>query len=118
MDKVSRIKFSNKDLKIMYQDLNEVFFNGELPKRISVRFQKNLREEGIKLNGMCSCEEIVLEDALKILGVQQIQIVLLHEMIHLKFPEYVGNHPNLDHGMLFQSKIVELFNKGGYDGLL
>lgn len=41
-------------------------------------------------------------------------IVILHEMAHLKLgPSYLE-----DHGMLYGAEIVRLFNAGAYEGLL
>ena len=75
-------------------------------------------EEETDLNGSQSPGEIELDSSLRIAGADYIQIVLLHEMIHADLPNYIGNMDDTHHGMLFQARIVELFNKGGYDGVL
>ena len=114
------IYMSNAELKKMFLTLNERFFNDRLDKNTKVHFVDDLQDEetGTELNGSQEGDEICLDSSLKIIGADVIQIFLLHEMKHADLPEYVGSVEDNDHGMLFQAKTVELFNKGAYDGLL
>ena len=108
------IRMSNQELKKFYLHLNKEFFSNKLDKKMKLRFADDLKDEddNIELNGCQEGDEIVLDSSLKLGSMEYIQIILLHEMCHAALPH------DVNHGIVFQAKIVELFNKGAYDYLL
>lgn len=105
---------SLKQLKIFYDELNERFFNNDLPKRATVKFS-DMEEDGL-----CTCSEKLIEIHKDLQRHPDLMIVvLLHEMGHLKLSDdYVGMPTTASHGMRFQAELVRLFKAGAYDNVL
>lgn len=107
------IRVTNKELKKIFLDLNKSFFYGRLDKNTKVHFSDiETGDERETLNGLYEPGEIILDSSLKIAGMDYIVIILLHEMAHA---DTAGDD---NHGPLFSAKIVDLFTKGAYNGLL
>jgi hypothetical protein len=104
---------TNKDLQKQFERLDKLFFDSRL-EGLRVRFV-DLNEEGA--NGMYMGNEIQIDKRLRHTDGPVI-ITLLHEMIHADMPKYIGYPADGGHGMLFQSRLVELFQMGAYDGVL
>lgn len=111
------IKMTNAQLKKLYLKFNKRFFDNRLDKDMVVTFEHDLEDEetGQELNGIQFGDEVILNESLKLVGMDYISIILLHEMVHADLPDY---NPADIHGPLFQAKVVRLFEKGAYDGLL
>lgn len=101
-------KFTDRDLKKTYSSFNRKYFDNKLPKSMVVRFGRlSYQDYGeYDPDGIITISSSISHIA------EMIMTTLLHEMAHVA----VG--PQAEHGMIWQSKIVELFNQGAYDGLL
>ena len=113
---------TNKDLEKWFKAFNRRFFENRIDPRVQVRFamsEDDLDEIGNDCDGVYLIEEkvILIDKGLRPYG-RMVQVILLHEMIHAEFPHHISQPFTEDHGMVFQHRMVELFNTGAFDGLL
>ena len=113
---------TNKDLARWLKQFNRRFFDGRIDPEVQVRFAIS-EEDRDKLGDECNAvyvpsTRVILIDRV-FRGYDRVtQILLLHEMVHAEFPDHISQPASNDHGMVFQHRIVKLFNQGAYDGLL
>ncbi len=113
---------TNKTLQEWYNHFNSRFFEGRLPPDIEVRFART-EDDKVQLGNDCMGSyihafKLILQDDRLCTYWKVLQMNLLHEMVHVRYPEHVSQKHTEDHGMLFHNEIVRLFNIGAYDGLL
>ena len=106
---------SNKDLQRYYHTANELYFDGKLPKKLSVKFSK-LRASllgttytfGTKRNRV----PVAVKISERLRYMQNVTVMtLLHEMLH------VENPVNLGHDWRFDRRMKRLAKLGAFDGL-
>jgi hypothetical protein len=113
---------TNKDLEKWFKQFNRRFFENRIDPRVQVRFAMSEDDRdviGDDCDGVYLVDEkvILIDKALR--GYRRLtQMILLHEMIHAEIPKHISQPFIEDHGMLFQHRMVELFNAGAFDGLL
>jgi hypothetical protein len=113
---------TNKDLARWLKLFNGRFFDGRIDPAVQVRFALS-EEDQCDLGDDCDAvylpdEQLILIEKTFRSYERVTQILLLHEMIHAEFPDHVSQPFSDDHGMIFQHRVVTLFNLGAYDGLL
>lgn len=107
-------RMMDKNLQSIYKKINNRFYEGALPLDCKVHFEKLGDEDGMSFGE----HEIIINEKLKQFPVF-VEVVLLHEMVHVSLLGYVGDIENDgDHGMRFQAGLDALYKKGAYDGLL
>lgn len=115
-------KATNKMVQKWYNEFNSRFFEGRLPPDIEVRFAVT-DDDKDQLGDDCagvyvhSLKLILLDSYIREYW-KVLKYSLLHEMVHVRWPDHVSHEDTADHGMIFQREIVRLFEAGGYDGLL
>ena len=107
-------RISNKDLQAIFKIYNERFFDGKIDEHYTVKFEPMRDDDGLHIPG---AKEILISARLR-LHPDLATFVLLHEMAHASLPGYIGHANDGHHGMRFQAKLDELYQKGAYDGLL
>jgi hypothetical protein len=107
-------RISNKDLQAIFKIYNERFFDGQISEDYLVKFEPMREDDGLHIPGAM---EILINSDLK-RHPDLATFILLHEMAHASLPDYVGHANDGHHGMRFQAKLNELYQKGAYDGLL
>lgn len=110
---------TDRDLQICAYHIDKTYFDSKLPGTLEVKFVKNLWNKGEKCDGIFHPSRMIIsiDDRLR-QHPDMCNIVLIHECAHVSLPNYKGGPMDKHHGMLFQAKIVELFNAGAYDGIL
>ena len=113
------MKRTNQWLQESYRLFNDVYFGGNLPCNAAVVYGVPNKKHDAHFDprnmSIVVWEGLKDHDGLALL-------CLLHEMAHFKLE--MGGHrggttiKDKNHGMIFQSEIVRLFNIGAYDGLL
>lgn len=106
-------RITNKDLQRLFNINNHRYFEDQIDSGYTVKFEKS-QDDGFHIP---SVKKISINADLR-RHPDLALLVLLHEMAHASLPEYRGAEDQNTHGMLFQAKLVELFNKGAYDGIL
>jgi hypothetical protein len=113
---------TNKDLEKWFKQFNKRFFENRISSKVQVRFamsEDDRDDIGDDCDGVyLTNEKIILIDKNLRGYVRLLQIILLHEMVHAEFPHHISQPFTEDHGMIFQHRVVELFEAGAFDGLL
>lgn len=110
---------TNKDLRYWYGLFNKRHFGDKLPKDLDVKFGKLPKG----LLGTTNCIKYIGKDKHKSsaqniridLNIRQrstiVILTLLHEMVHVENPSWIG------HGRRFDRRMKELAAKGAFNGL-
>jgi hypothetical protein len=102
----------NKALWSMYDRLNKTYFGGNLPFPMVLKFVK-MKQDGHTIYMTSGAVHVFVHKDLK--GhLDEAEIVLLHEMIHV----FLGFDYKGSHGMRFEAEKVRLFMAGAYDKIL
>lgn len=100
---------TSKQLTAMFDRLNKKWFDGRLHAKVAFADLSDVWSDGAFEDG-----RIEIDNPLKHIGDDLVEIVMLHEMVHAELsPEYQNAH-----GMRFQARIAELIRQGAYDTLL
>jgi hypothetical protein len=110
-------RMSNKDLQMAYATLNERFFDNRLDPEVKVLFDNELYDDGGE-GEFCKSERTIRIDSGLRKYPDYATATLLHEMVHVEYPNHVSYENDSGHGMVFKARIVDLFNRGAYDGIL
>lgn len=111
---------TDRDLQLILIHIDKTYFDEKLPDMLRIKFVKNLYNRGEWCDGTFdpSTMLISIDNNLRF-HPNLCHIVVLHECAHVALPNYKGDGLiTKDHGMLFQAKLVELFNQGAYDEVL
>jgi hypothetical protein len=104
----------NNKLKRLYLELNRKWFENKLPKDIKVKFSKHINKNSIDGAYYYKDRVIYIASAAREFPIY-LEIILLHEMVHVKTRERDGlGH----HGPEFHSETFKLVRVGAYMGLL
>lgn len=111
---------TDRDLQLVLIHIDKIYFDCKLPSQLNIKFVKNLWDGGEKCDGTFDYNKMVISiDNNLRYHPDLCHIVVAHESVHAALPDYKGDGLTTRvHGMLFQAKIVELFNLGCYDGVL
>lgn len=106
---------TNKELKLLYDKCNQLYFNNELNNKIEVKFSERMtssagsyRRKMNRYTGVIVSEVITLSSPYHRKYENEIMQTLVHEMIHAKYPSD-------GHGYLFlmeMNKINREYNLG------
>lgn len=100
---------SHSGLKRIYNRFNRLYFNSELPP-IQVVWEPCGEASGVTHIYNAEARKLTIDPALK--GFRRlVKIIMLHEMIHVKFPRS-------NHGKTFKNELQRLWDAGAFETLI
>lgn len=110
----SAARMTNKQLGMWYADANEQFFLGQLPKEVLVEWSDltAIQDMGLTSKRSDGSFSIILDRRTNT-TFRVARMTEYHEICHVK----TWGQGDFDHGIQFQTCMVQLANQGAFEGL-